>query len=212
MSGLGTFRTDNRHSLLMFYPWFEHPIKERVRRLGKGDLFVDLGANIGMYSVMAARQGCTVMAFEPGDRAFSLLNANVAINGLSDRVATYKKAAWSESASLRLSRNFHCAMRQIGSEGDEVEGVALDDLIHPLWPPRKRVFVKADVEDSESKAFAGMQRMLARDHPEIVFEARSPELFAADMEVLSRFGYRAERLDYLNWSASASAPEPASAS
>lgn len=51
------------------------------------DLFIDVGANVGMYSIYAgARSKSTVLAFEPESQNFSLLNTNIYLNRLDSRV------------------------------------------------------------------------------------------------------------------------------
>ncbi len=50
--------------------------------LGDGDVVIDIGANIGMFSLFVAREypGCTVFAFEPSPATFELLSANARIH------------------------------------------------------------------------------------------------------------------------------------
>jgi len=49
--------------------------------LGPGDLFIDVGANVGTYSVLCARVGAFVIAVEPAPETAALLRQNVALNG-----------------------------------------------------------------------------------------------------------------------------------
>ena len=56
----------------------------------RGDVFIDIGANVGMYSIWAAAtRGTRVYAFEPESQNFALLNRNIVANGLGDRVTAY---------------------------------------------------------------------------------------------------------------------------
>lgn len=52
------------------------------RRLKAGDLFIDVGANAGVYALFAADLGARVIALEPSPRAAHWLRRNVALNGL----------------------------------------------------------------------------------------------------------------------------------
>src|SRR5206468_150350 len=56
------------------------------RRLGKGDVLFDVGANIGLYSLFAAKlePSCRVVAFEPESNNFSSLCRNVLLNRLDN--------------------------------------------------------------------------------------------------------------------------------
>ena len=54
------------------------------------DILVDIGANVGMYTIWAAAtRGVRVYAFEPESQNFALLNRNVYTNNLRDKVTTY---------------------------------------------------------------------------------------------------------------------------
>ena len=57
------------------------------------DLFVDIGANIGSYTILAAAAaGAACVAFEPGSEAFAWLKLNVALNSVEGRVETHQEA------------------------------------------------------------------------------------------------------------------------
>lgn len=57
--------------------------KKRGLKFYKGERWIDLGANVGAFSVWAAAQGCSVQAFEPDPDSFTLLEKNIAINRLA---------------------------------------------------------------------------------------------------------------------------------
>ena len=57
---------------------------------GSGDVLVDVGANVGMYSIWAAKtRGCQVYAFEPESQNYALLNRNIIYNHLSSNVIAF---------------------------------------------------------------------------------------------------------------------------
>lgn len=63
-------------------PWLE--------AIGHDELLVDVGANIGMYTIYAAVfTGCRVVAFEPEALNYAELNKNIFVNGLHDRVSAF---------------------------------------------------------------------------------------------------------------------------
>ncbi|MGH8614701.1 MAG: FkbM family methyltransferase [Gammaproteobacteria bacterium] len=71
-------------------PWLE--------QFRPGETFVDIGANIGMYSVYAAAfSGCKVFAFEPEALNYAELNKNIHVNGIHDRAAAFCLALSDES-------------------------------------------------------------------------------------------------------------------
>jgi len=72
-----------------------------------GEVLVDVGANVGMYTIWAARTtGATVYAFEPESLNYALLNRNIFYNGVSDRVHAYCLALSDHAGlgELHLSR------------------------------------------------------------------------------------------------------------
>lgn len=63
---------------------------EWLNALGPADVLADVGANVGMYSIWAAAlRGARVYAFEPEAQNYALLNRNVALNGLQERVRAF---------------------------------------------------------------------------------------------------------------------------
>jgi FkbM family methyltransferase len=59
---------------------------EWIDTFGPGDVLFDIGANIGLYTVYAASRSVRVVAFEPESQNYALINQNVFLNGLGDRV------------------------------------------------------------------------------------------------------------------------------
>ncbi len=98
------FATPNRVTRLRVETLFtkEPCTLEWLGALAPDDILADVGANVGMYSIWAAAQrGARVFAFEPESQNYALLNRNIALNGLQDRVRAYclalsDRAAWSE--------------------------------------------------------------------------------------------------------------------
>lgn len=79
---------------------------EWIRSFAPEDVLVDIGANVGMYSIWAAKtRGTRVYAFEPESQNFALLNKNIVANGLSGNVTAYCLALSDETgfALLHLS-------------------------------------------------------------------------------------------------------------
>lgn len=194
----GVFETAQRSALLQLFPLYERAVKREVSK-ARG-LFVDVGANIGTYTVMAAKAGCDVLAVEPGARAYLILNRNIDRNGVRGRVMARRVAAWSHRCLLHLDYDANDAMRKTTTEGrgEEVAGVPMDDLLKDRWPS----LVLIDVEDSEAEALLGMYGTLKRCHPRVIFEARSRELLEKSLDILTPLGYSVKRLDPVNWSAS----------
>ncbi len=63
---------------------------EWIAEFGGDEVLVDIGANVGMYTVWAARtRGIKVFAFEPESQNYALLNRKILLNGLTEQVRAY---------------------------------------------------------------------------------------------------------------------------
>jgi FkbM family methyltransferase len=100
---------------------------EWIRGFAPHDVFVDIGANVGMYSIWAAAsRGVRVYAFEPESQNFALLNRNIVANGLSERVTAFCLALSDESGFSLL----HLGAFATGGSGHTL-GAELDHHLRP---------------------------------------------------------------------------------
>jgi FkbM family methyltransferase len=71
---------------------------------GKGGVFLDIGANIGYYALMAAHQGAArVLAFEPNPTVYDRLRFNIEANDLNGRIAALPIALGDRVATLNMA-------------------------------------------------------------------------------------------------------------
>ena len=137
-------------------------------RLARGPLtvpFVDVGANMGVYTVIAAGAcGARVLAFEPGDAAHAEWEANVTLNGLADRARCLRFGVSDRATTLRFSVEKNDANHVI-AEGDTdtpaatIETVTLDTVLAGERP----LVLKIDTEGWETPVIRGAAGLL-RDH------------------------------------------------
>ena len=144
---------------------------EWLRAMPAGSVFLDVGANVGMYTVFAAlARDAQVLAFEPEAENYALLNANLRLNAIESRVLAYC-AGLSDSAGvdrLYLSQAFagascHSLGEQVGFDLQPrpaafVQGsIALrfDDLVAAAQVPVPQ-YVKIDVDGFEHRVIKGM--------------------------------------------------------
>jgi FkbM family methyltransferase len=161
--------------LLLDGLWESHATGWMQRVLKPGDTFVDVGANVGYFTLLAASLvGDTgrVAAVEAHPELFGLLRRNLVMNGHQHSVRLWQRAAWSEQTSLLFHRRVNysanssvgslpaAALAELGDEEDavEVQAARLDDLLGDLG----RVDVmKIDVEGAEVHALRGMDGILS---------------------------------------------------
>jgi FkbM family methyltransferase len=138
-----------------------------LRELLNGrDLFVDVGANCGLYTLIACHAGVPVLAIEPNDLNFRRLQENLVHN-------RYEKA---EALNLALGEEKGKCLLYGGGEGAsllknwggmtstyarEVEVETLDRLMMSR-PSNDRLLIKVDVEGHELPVLAGARGLLAR--------------------------------------------------
>lgn len=178
--------------------------------LRPGDVFIDVGANVGVYSLLAAGiPGVDVWAFEPSSEAAGRLRENVALNSLGSTVTVVQAAvgAGAEKAELTTGKDTvnRFASSQEDGEGrtEPVEVVALDDAIaSETWALVR--LLKVDVEGFEELVLKGSERVLETAGPVLIIEANDPAALAS---LLAPIGYRpytydprAKRLGESAWS------------
>ena len=151
----------------------------------QGDVFFDVGANIGLYSVMAGRRvgaSGAVVAFEPHLGNAMRLLENVALNGMSDRTIVLSTALHDRCGFMP----FHYHQRTTGSSNSQLGSVidaygktfipegtelkfaqTLDELLANGTLTRPPTHVKIDVDGNEGRILAGMRNLLAGDHAPI---------------------------------------------
>lgn len=160
------------------YQTKEPDTMEWIRTHVRGGVLYDVGANIGQYSLYAAKLrggALSVLAFEPEALNHAKLVRNIVLNGLSGRVLPYCMAV---SGATRLDRFYtktfapgaalHAYGRpvtqgEVSFEPRSVQGmlsVSLDDLTGRFGAPFP-THIKIDVDGIEEEIVAGAERTLA---------------------------------------------------
>jgi FkbM family methyltransferase len=180
---------------IAFFGSYEYAVSALVRSyLDRGDVFVDVGANLGYFTVLgAAAVGPSglVLAYEPHAAIRARLERNVSLNALtqvrvrgeavSDVDGTLRLLDVNEAHNAGLSR----LARPTEGGGVPVKTIRLDSVPElRRAPPR---LIKIDVEGHELEVFGGAAGLLAHDDaPALLFEAFDVERYAA---VLASHGY-----------------------
>jgi FkbM family methyltransferase len=128
--------------------------------LRPGDLFADVGGNVGTYSVLAAGRGASVVTFEPVPATGRSALRNFAINGFGDRVKLLNAAVGEQPGVARMAIAAYDAVSHVAradEAGIEVELVTLDCIFDEKCP----VLMKIDVEGFEYSALRGAKRLLS---------------------------------------------------
>lgn len=134
--------------------------------LREGDLFVDIGANVGMYTLLAPGIcGAATMAAEPSPRNWNLLMVHLYMNALSSRVEVHQVALGAAPTRLPFRDNMG-TWSKIVSEA-ELHGGLKEEFIEVrvttanlLVGERKPAVLKIDVEGYEPQVLRGASRTL----------------------------------------------------
>ena len=147
------------------------PMGFALHVLGPDDLFLDVGANVGVYTVLAAGAcGTDVIAFEPASRAADDLAANVRINGLAGRVEVRRCAVGRSAGIVEITADRDStnqviprtdpASGAVSGRREQVRVEALDDLEIVRDSELRRIVVKIDVEGYEVEVLEGARQLL----------------------------------------------------
>lgn len=159
-----------------------------------GKTALDIGAYTGLYSIIAAKQGCKVSAFEPNTAVFKRLMENCSLNG-SD-VDLFSCAVGAEKSSVDMRKNAAVELTSGGKiygRGDipliTIDSMHLDDVCA----------VKIDVEGYEAEVLKGMVKTLELCRPVIITEALDTNAVKHQLDILEPLGYWPEPVDERNF-------------
>lgn len=138
-----------------------------MRYLKSTDTLVDIGANSGVFSVLAAKvKKASVLAFEPVPRTYERLIGNIQLNALSDSVICINKGLSSSSGELSFT-TAHDATNHVCSTQEEVDGFirvpvsTLDDEVERYV--KTPTVLKIDVEGYEYFVLEGASKVLSAE-------------------------------------------------
>jgi FkbM family methyltransferase len=183
--------------------------------LQPGDVFVDVGASIGWFSMMAAQivgSRGKVLSIEPGSRSFSMLQKNIHENRFEDIVQAYQAVASDSNgqqtlyvigdrmmwASVKDPREDNAKfIEENYSEHEDttvreyvVDSLRIDDIVDHVD------FIKIDVEGIVDPVFNGAMRVIRENqNMKLLIEWPSPPI----AKMLSDMGYISRRVDDINF-------------
>ena len=200
---------DSRLCEMLYFDQFEPETRSFLDAyLRPGDVFLDIGANVGLYTIAAARlvgNGGQVHAFEPCSKTFARLEENVRLNGLRN-VSCHRVALSDENAEAQLSlaKDGFDAWNSLGKPymgepgGQEtVQTVTLDSFVGQHRLEGRITAMKIDVEGWENQVLTGAEKLLAAANAPalcVEFTEEAAQLAgsscAALYRTLERLGFR----------------------
>ena len=187
-------------SLFMHGVWSEPQIELLQSLIPKGASVVDVGANIGAFTVPMARavgETGTVHAFEPFRRIFQVLAANVALNGFAN-VHTHHMALSSRSGIRRVQSFDYDNIGNFGASsvvddpnlGEWLSRTSATEIIQLVRFDSLELgeifLMKIDVEDHDHEVLEGAAETIQRYRPLILIETQNDQV----LWMLDNWGYR----------------------
>lgn len=147
-----SFNLFNANELVVFYIYLKN--KKKYKNVA------DMGANLGLHSIILNKCGYNVTSFEPDPVTFSKLKANIKLNKIKN-IKLVNKAVYTNNKTVRFTRVFdNMFSSHISAEKSSygmkkeimVKTVKISELIE------KFDFIKIDIEGSESKVIRSIGR------------------------------------------------------
>lgn len=146
-----------------------------IRSMTQGQVFYDVGANIGLYTMLAVKQGLRVFAYEPEAQNFALLVRNLALNRVSkDQCVAFPFCVTDGQSintlrlqSLQVGGSCHSFASDLNYKREEKQwayeqgsvGFSLDALVFECGLPQPD-HIKVDVDGFEDKVLGGASKVL----------------------------------------------------
>jgi FkbM family methyltransferase len=133
--------------------------------LRTSDLFVDVGANVGSYTILAsAALGAKTIAFEPIPTTYGHLVDNIDLNGVHDLVTAHNIGVGAERGELIFTSSLDTVNHVLGAAESDIAStkIAVNTLDEMLGESRPTV-IKIDVEGFETRVIDGAGKALSRD-------------------------------------------------
>ncbi|MEO6259373.1 MAG: FkbM family methyltransferase [Thermoanaerobaculia bacterium] len=176
---------------------YERHVQRLFRqRLHAGAVVLDIGANVGFFTLLASRMVGSaghVYAFEPLPRNLRFLERHIQLNEVTN-VSVEALAIAAASGEARFQIAPHASMGSLSDGGElQVETASLDDLLgeHRIATPQ---FIKMDIEGAEGEALRGAAKLLAHRPLTIVLSTHGFAQHELCWKILQRTGFQLDLL------------------
>ncbi|MCI0627906.1 MAG: FkbM family methyltransferase [Acidobacteria bacterium] len=161
--------------MIIFEQFVQDIYQQDGARIAAGDVVVDVGAHLGVFTRYALREGAgKVVAFEPEPINLVCLGQTFDGDIRAGRVELVPKAAWEESGTLKFTTNTVNSSagtvieERVSNPGSitEIPAITMDEAIAALGLAQVD-FIKMDIEGAERHALKGSRAVLSRFSPKL---------------------------------------------
>lgn len=175
--------------------YFEKELRGWLTTPTVKDIFVDIGANRGIYTIIAPTlfEYKAVHAFEPNPEVVEILKKNIELNNLSKQVTVHNYALGQQKGTV----DFECdpmhkgggRITDIKNKSQMTVSVETFDSLAVTIPLKRISFIKIDTEGFEFNVLAGMKKVLQEMGTGtcIMIESTEPEKVG---EILTPYGFK----------------------
>ena len=156
--------------------------------ISKNYICFDIGANVGIYSLLFSRYSKLVYAFEPFPRNLSFLNRMLKLNKIENVVIVPCAVADTDGLSWFQEAHSHAEGRLKASGTQPVRVISLDPFIEKIKISPN--LLKIDVEGAELSVLKGAKEFLSKAKPILVIETHGDTIKKQCFEFLKQLDYR----------------------
>lgn len=156
------------------------------------DTFFDVGANVGSYTLLASGYvGAQTLSFEPVPATFAILQKNILLNDLSEKVTLQNKAVGNEKGHVKFTANLDTVNHVVANGETDTQTIEVEVTTLDEFADQQPILFKIDVEGFETEAIDGGKLILASETAKaIIIELNGSG---------ERYGYKEENIhEYLN--------------
>ena len=171
-------------------PYEQAMLQDMLQKVEEGDLFLDIGANIGNHTLFMSLLGkCQTLAFEPNPQLYQIINKSINLNKDDLKIDVIKKGVGKQlsraSFQQDIVHNLGAQRLNIRDKEGDIEIIPLDSI--RLDKPVS--LLKIDVEGMELDVLQGGRNLILRDRPWIYAEAATRPEFEKINSFLAEAGY-----------------------
>jgi FkbM family methyltransferase len=173
-------------------------------KIGKDDIFIDMGANIGWNTIYGAQEFAKVYSFEPYYKNVKLLKNNLIHNHLNN-VTICDKAISNRSSTVELYLNgtnygdnaIEPNVKRDYGESVTIETITFDEYIEQEKIDASKIScIKMDIQGQEIKALEGMVKFLDGNYPNFIIEYAPAHIEWAKNSIFELFAF-VDNYDYV---------------
>ena len=189
-------------------------VSEWIENFDDNSLFLDIGANVGLYSLFAAYKKNKVIAFEPESLNFACLNLNIKDNNFNDLISSYpisindkNKISYLNMSQMKFGGSGNTFDRNTEESGNKFDiiykqgsfSMTLDHIVDSL--DLSADYIKIDVDGNELKVINGMLKTIKQKSLKSICIELNPkyeehiqviEILKKDFPKYKKFVYKSE--------------------